>query len=345
MSTTSNNVRPSETRLRVGLVADGDRLQTVASAVSACPLLEVVAQSGMPPNGGLPDVPWIDDWRLLLAKPDLQAVIVARSTRADVEIAGAAGERGLHVWRLPPLARSFAEAAEAVRRAKKQPIVQRVASWWEHVADHAWREMNWPEGFQPLLSDVRIAAPGPTIHSWRARTADSAGGALADVAYGPLEALVAVRGLPDSIMAAIGSYRRMPGDVLRETEDTALSLWRYTGGGTATIRAAWDMPPSGLQFMHHGPVGSATLTGEDITLADEQGTVTDQRPFPPDYLASDLHRFAEWVGGDARDRAAVALERHLAVSAVLETAYLSARTGHPESPRKFYEVQGWPVPQ
>ncbi len=40
----------------------------------------------------------------------------------------------------------------------------------------------------------------------------------------------------------------------------------------------------------------------------------------------------------------VALERHLAVTALLEALYLSARTGQPETPRKFYEVQKWPEP-
>ena len=35
----------------------------------------------------------------------------------------------------------------------------------------------------------------------------------------------------------------------------------------------------------------------------------------------------------------------LAVSALLETVYLSSRTGHPEIPRRLFEVQKWPEPE
>lgn len=337
--------RSAETRLRVAVVADGDRLAALVAVLRATPLVDVLVQSGMPSTAALPGIERLDDPRFVLARPELQAVLLGRSTRADVEFAALAGEKGLHVWLLPPLGRSFAEAAEAARLAKRHNVILRIASWWEHVAEHAWADLNWPGEFKPLLSELYIRGPGPAVQAWRSRSAEASGGVLASEGYGGLEALTAMRGLPDAIAAATGQFRRAAGEVKRETEDTALALLRYTSGGAALLRAAWDHAPAEFRLEHHSATSSVALAPDEIVLSDPAGQVLDRRPFPADWLADDLHRFSDWVRGDARDRAAAALERHLAVTAVLETTYLAAQTGDPESPAKLYKVQGWPLPR
>ncbi len=341
----TNNDRSTQGRLRTGLIASGERLDLVAPAVQACPLLELTGQSGMPQAAALPKVPWLDDWRVLMDQADLQAILLATTTRNDAELGAMAAQRGLHVWRLPPLARSFAEAAEIAGNIKRHATIYRLASWWEHVADHVWHELDWPENFQPLFSDLRISAVGPVAGSWRTSMNEAGGGVLANDGYAQLEALVAVRGLPESVSAAVGSCRPQPGGAAGDAEDTALAILRYSGGGMAAVRATWNLPPIEQQLLHHGQVATVRLTGEEASVSDADGGLRDRHPLSGDYLASDLHRFVQWVGGDARDRAAEAVERHLAISALLDTVYLSARTGHPESPRKFYEVQGWPLPR
>jgi hypothetical protein len=90
---------------------------------------------------------------------------------------------------------------------------------------------------------------------------------------------------------------------------------------------------------------AVTLTTDGLAITDIDGSLVDRRPFPAEWLGSELLRFAEFVRGDARDRAAAPLERHVSVSALLDTIYLAARTGHPESPHRRYDVQGWPEPR
>jgi predicted dehydrogenase len=345
MTTTTNNDRSSPARLRVGLIAEGERLALVAPAVQACPLVQLCGQSGMPQTAALPDIPWFDDRRQLIGHPDVQAVLLATTTRGDLGLGAMALERGLPVWRLPPIARSFAEAAELAAAVARQTTVYRVASWWEHVENHAWRELQWPDDFQPILSELRVAVRGPDPQSWRCNLAEAGGGVLTHDAYGWLEALVAVRGLPETLCATVARQRVAPGAAPRETEDAALATLRYAGDGSAALRAAWDAPPFEQTLTHHGHSATVTLNADEVTLLDAAGTLRDRHPLPTDFLAGELHRFAEWVGGDAHARAAAALERHLAVSALLETIYLSARTNHPESPRKLYEAQGWPLPR
>ena len=340
----ANNEPKTQGPLHVGLIGAGEQLQAVAAALQACRLVQPFVQAGMPQSAAMPDVPWLDDPRVLLAQPGLEAVLLATSTRSHVPLVAQAAERGLHVWCLPPVARTFAEAAELIARAKRLPTIHRVASWWEYVADHVWHELNWPADFAPLYSELRASVRGPTADAWQASLADAAGGVLANDGYGLLETLVAARGLPESADAAIGTYRQGPDGQLRETEDTALAILRY-GRGLAVVHATWDLPPSGHALVHAAATTRVTVTDELVTLADGADRLIDQRPLPGEFLAHDLMRFAECVRGQARDRAALSLERHLAVSALLEAVYLSARTGHPESPAKLYQLQGWPEPR
>jgi len=341
----TDNERASQGPLAAGLIASGERLAALTPVLRACPVLEVRAQAGMPQGAALPDIPWFDDTRVLISQPGLQIILLASSTRVDVEAGATAAEHGLHVWRLPPLARSFGEAVETARRAKRADAVYHVASWWEHVVDHAWREIQWPGEFKALFSELRISAQGPALHSWRASLADAGGGALASDGYPMLEALVAVRGLPESIVGAVGHYRNEAARAAREAEDAGVAILRYAGGGAAVIRAAWDLWPIEQQTVHHGQDATVTLTDGEVRVADATGTVVDRHALPGDFLGAELLRFVDLVRGNARDRAVAALERHLAVSALLETIYLSAQTNHPESPRRLYEAQGWPEPR
>lgn len=337
----ADNERPAPGRLRAGLVF-GERLPLVTAALRACPLLELVGQAGA--GVGLPGVTLHTDWRVLLAQTNLQAVLLAGSTRLDLEVAAAATQRGLHVWRLPPLARTFSAGAELLDALRRQGTIHQVASWWEHVSDHAWHELQWPEDFKPLYAELRAAGPGPSVKSWRASATEAAGGALADVGCNLLEVLVAVRGLPETVTAAIGAFGNESG-AARETEDAALVILRYAGGGTGLVRAAWDLPPDEQWLALHGMAAGVRISPQEVQLLGPDGAIRDRRPLPDDFLAGDLQRFVQRVGGDARDRAAATLERHLAVSAVLESVYLAARTGQPESPRKHYEVQGRAAPK
>lgn len=332
-------------RLPVGLIASPGRLEQVLRAVRGCPLLELVGQAGMPQAAAAPEAPWFDDARVLVTRGAMQAVLLASSTRRDAELAALVAERELPVWRLPPVARTFAEATEAVTRMRRASSVQRVASWWEHVVDHAWHELSWPADFKPLLSELHLRAPGPPLESWEASAGEAAGGVLARDAYNLLEALVALRGLPETVTAAVGRFRPGAGRTLRETEDSAVAILRYAGGGFAALHAAWDLPPPEQRLVHAGAAASVTLSPEEVAVRDLDGRAIDTRPLPADPLGVELLRFAELVGSGARDRASAPLERHLAVTALLEATYLAARTGHPESPRKYYQAQGWPEPR
>ena len=346
MSQTDNETPTAAAPLRVGLLADADEAPRYAEALRQCPSLELCVCAGMPQEAVPDDAEWFDDTRVLIAQGGVNALIIGSSPRVGVSVGEMALERGVPVWRPPPLGRNFAEAVEVARRLQTTDVVYHVASWWEHVG----AELSWALGveptYKPVFSEVHVNAPGPPLQSWRSSQVNAGGGVLACDAYAALEALIAVRGLPESAMGVIGKCRRRISQPPRETEDVANAILRYENGGVAGVRAAWDIAPTNQITLHHGSELSVRYDETTVTVLGPDGAVLEQRPLPPSFLATEMARLAAAITGENPPEAAPArIERHLAVSALLETVYLSSRTGHPELPRRLFEVQKWPEPK
>ncbi|MGD8451981.1 MAG: hypothetical protein PVJ57_09205 [Phycisphaerae bacterium] len=340
-----DNVRQSDS-LRVGLIADAEGVARLGPALASAPV-EIVAQSGMRQPAALPDAEWFDDARVMISRSGVEALLLAISPRAAFELDALAADRKLPIWRLPPLARNFAEATELAGRVRERKTPYRVASWWEAIGEHVRWGLRWREGFKPLLTNLQVAVAGPGLDSWRSSQVDAPGGVLATDAYFMLEALVAVRKLPDTVRGAALQVRRRPDQAPRETEGAVTAILDYEGGGAASLLATWDVHPFGLSCAHHGAQCSVVLEPQRVSIHGSEGELLDERTFDPNgFLGEDLQRFvADVREGHAPESQERNIERHTAVTACLQAIYLSARTGQPESPKKLYEVQQWPEPR
>lgn len=346
MTNRNNEPATAPPRLRVGLIADADEAPDYADALRACPAMELCAQAGMPQDAAPTDVHWFDDTRVLIAQGGIDALVIATSPRLGVQTGDTAAAHGVHVWRPPPLGRSFAEAIEVARRTQLVEVVYRVASWWDHAGEGIRWALGFEGGCEPVFSEVDVSATGPPLPSWRSSQAHAGGGVLACDAYAPLEALTAVRGLPESVVSVIGKCRRRPAQAPRETEDVASAILRYEGAGLAGVHATWDLPPFRQTTLHHGKETSVRYGDSSVAVLAADGRVLAERPLPTGFLAAEMGRFASEIRGEERpEQAETRINRHLAVSALLEATYLSARTEHPEIPRRLYEAQKWPEPK
>lgn len=354
MPTPGHNVSPQP--LRVGIVADAGALPLVHAALAGAEV-ELVGQAGTKQSEAVSGVPWFDDVRVLIAQSGCEAVVLHASPRSNTELGLAALERGLHVWRSAPAARRFEEAVELETAAVAAGSVYRVESWWESVADDVrWAETLNAAAFRPLLSELRVAAPGPPVQDWRANAVDAGGGVLMHDARRLLEGLLVMRGLPQRVIATVARCRRRTAPAARETEDVAAAIFNYADGGVAVLQALWDVPPATNLLAQHSAEASLELTPMAVRVRDTEGRLIDERRLPDaaDLLNRELNAFLGAVrasrGRSRRDEASAesaevaARERRLALAALLETIYLAARTGQPERPGKLYEVQGWPEP-
>lgn len=345
-----HNPPPDSAPLRMGLIAGNADWPAVLDAlrgVARLALVAVAGGSGPPPEG----CELFDDTRVMLAQGELRAVLVLASVRVGVEIGNLAAEHGVHILRTGPLARNFGEGADALRRARAAGTVLRVVSDWDHVGEDVRTLARRMDG-RPIYSELNVSEPGPSLNSWRSSLVDAGGGAAATSAAPLLEALIGLRGLPESVLAGVARCRRPPGLAPRETEDIAAAVLRFEGGGLASLRALWDQPPDSESQTHHTPDHTlriardpnqpADTATDRAELTDARGAVLESRLLPPATLARELSRFATQIADAGGDELASLQERQLALCALLETLYLAARTGQPEQPRKLYEVHRWP---
>jgi predicted dehydrogenase len=170
------------------------------------------------------------------------------------------------------------------------------------------------------------------------------GGVLMHDAYASVEAVLALRGMPDNVSAAIGRCRNLPQQPPRETEDVATAILRYEDGGIVAIRVGWDIAPFEQVTQHHTDIQTLTLAPLHGQLLDRSGVVLNQVDLPHEIDEHDLLQFLRLLRSErpseiARER----LMRHLQIAAVIEAIYLSARTWQPETPHKLLEVHGWPT--
>jgi len=329
--------------LRVGLIADEVQGPTIAAALLASARWDVVVQHGYRPPRLAAGVPTAPDARAVLEQRDISAVVLATSTPLSAELDGLAAPSGVMVWRPAPFARNFAEAVTIVRNPQRRA---RVASWWDHIRQAVQLVLRDRAPFRPLFTELHLAAAGPEVPTWRAGLVDAGGGGLTLDAYTLLDALVALCGLPDSIVAATARHRRNHAEPPRAGEDVVTALMRYDDGGLVQLRATWDVPPFGQSLTCHGPEFALRLNERAVALLDRDGAVLAEELLPTGYLAAELNRLADLVLADKLpDDEQHTTERHLAVTALIETTYLSSRTWHPESPHKLYEVQGWREPR
>jgi len=326
--------------LRTGLIAPASETARLVEAIAATPGLELVAQSGVPQPDAVAGAEWFDDRRVLLARSGVSVAVFGSSSRIGFELAQTAIAAGIHVWRRPPLGRTFGEAVEAAQHARGALSVYRVASHWEHERAAVRDCLRAAGDARPLISEAFVAAAGPPLASWRSGEAEAGGGVLLQDAYAALEQLVAVRGMPETVWAAVERCRRRANEPPRETEDVALVILRYANG-SALLRATWDVHAPGVLIRHHGPTWTTTQSDATLRAETPDGAAPAGLTATSDVLRAELEAFVRLVRGqEPREENLAAIGRHLAVSAVLEAAYLSARTGQPESPRRLYAVHG-----
>lgn len=322
-------------RIRVGILSDVSRAAVLAAALTAGDDFEIVAQAGMGQPGAVAGVPWFADERVMITQPDVEAVVISLAPDVSNELSLAALTHGAHVWREGPLGRTFAEAVDFARRAPELRPECHLASWWDGVRE----AVHWALGLTNASAAGGVAAidcvvhgPHPEAHVWRAQAARG-GGPLADLVM-CLEVLVGLLGLPDRIQAA---EARAAG---AEVPASIAALAAYPDGSLANLHSAWGVAPQQESIcITRGGVIRISTNG--VTVDDEHGRRLDELA-APDPLARDLRDFAAAVRGGA-SHAALRMERQLTVMAVMEAIRLSARTGQPETPRKFYELQGWPA--
>jgi predicted dehydrogenase len=342
----AHNAEAPPPPLRVAWWGERQDFAAFQAAIDSCLEFHLIACGGMAKADAPPNLEWLADGRAAIESGKFDALVLSGPPRDNVSLAQAALDAKINVWQRPPLGRDFAESAAMAKLGQEGHATYVVGSWWEHVAEAWEKTTGQTPAFAASFAEARVSTVGPTGNDWRALRTEAGGGALLLSAYDLLECLSGLLSTPEAVYAVTGRSPRAADAPPRDSEDWGAALLRYADGASAVVRAAWDIGANEERLALYSAGQSLSISRESVTL-----TAGDARSFvaalPADRFEGEMRRFARAILDDAyRAGPAVrTLRRHLAVSAVLEAAYLSARTSHPESPRTFFELEGAQEPR
>ena len=330
--------------MKVGLLGLGRGGKPLAEALLAsswCELIAVASRKSKRIEQFAEQHPAIgvyDDSRSLIVENPLDALFVAVPPFLRGKYLALAADRGLAVWTLTPPARRFDEAVEIMEKFERAGCPLVVARAW---------------GFEPALQPDALGldqlgrfffARGNVMTcaaddlDWRGDSVRAGGGVLLDRGYESIDTIVQVMGTPSTVYAAAKGVSRPGGRFPYDTEDTAAIVCQFTGGAVAVFSACWTSGPPRWVLELHGTGGSVRIDEARVVVRDRVGETQLREqaraanPFSP--LIADF--LSALRSNPAKVRST--LRQHLPTMAVIQAAYLSARTGQPESPRTIFEM-------
>jgi len=210
------------------------------------------------------------DFRVMLDKEDLDAVLACTENSRHADVVEAASEKGIHVIMEKPMSANLEQAERIVKAARKHrvKVVVNYPTTWSPAVQHAYDLVK--EGKIGKVFHIRFrgahAGPkevgcSPYFYEWLYDKDLSGAGALLDYCcYGVNIAQWFLGRKPESVVATTGILAR----TYLEVEDNALIVMEF-GDATAYAEACWSqVGPDPI----HGPI----INGVDGSLVvDEEG--------------------------------------------------------------------------
>jgi predicted dehydrogenase len=260
--------------MRIGLIGCGNvGVNAHVPAVQANEGMRIVAAADPTPErlqaaaaaAGLAAKDLHAGWRELLAREDVDAVIVATPQRFRPEIVIAAAATGKHILAEKPLALTLADAQAMIDAAREHGVT--LATVHNYHFMPVYRDikevLDSGEIGQPEIAVLNYLGvedrPGAAAYSprWRHRAADSGGGVLMDMLHVVYLANWFMGGPPTAVSAWVD--KRLDGD--GDVEDIALVRYVYANG-QALVNMAWGVGPGGLEI--GGARGRMVMTNRDF---------------------------------------------------------------------------------
>lgn len=280
------------------------------------------------------------DYQTLLARDDVDAVVVATPDFTHREIASDALRAGKPVLLQKPMARSAEECQAIIDVARETGVALYVSfmhRYFEEVV--RVRELLAERALGPLAAvRQRNATPGANWATWFYRKDLVGGGAMLQLGVHGIDLLQYLFGPITGVKAETALVRQErvleDGTVVRpDNEDLILALYRFESGLLATHETAYNEVAGTDRFRTeiYGETGTAWLRTErgDLALyapdfAGVPGWLAPDLPNHPHGYRQHRH-FLDMLSGDAPDDGSA--EAGLSTIRVVEAIYRSASSG------------------
>jgi predicted dehydrogenase len=281
-------------------------------------------------------IKFYEDLHELLAKPDIDGVIVDTPTNRHRDVIIAAAEAGKHIFTEKVIATTTKECKEILAAVEAAGVKLTVSLPRLYMGFTQAAQSFIQEGLLGTITTVRIRLahngalrtekhPNGSLPSHFFNLEECGGGALMDLGCHPMYLTRLFLGLPESVSASFGYITE------REVEDSAVAILRYPNGAIGIVEAGFVNSYSQFDIEVQGTKGSLMYTRTDdkllIRSAKLEGEAAKGWQEVTD-LPSLPSAFEQWVshitcGTTASENIQIALD----LTRLMEASTLSARSG------------------
>ncbi|MCJ7777750.1 MAG: Gfo/Idh/MocA family oxidoreductase, partial [Sedimentisphaerales bacterium] len=366
-----------ESPLKTAVLGLDDAGRLLLEAAQGLDYFTIVAVADSDTNlaqqqAGLCNCAAYDDYRQLITQNQLDCLFVAAPLHSCAEYLRMALKKKFNILKLPPLARNFSEAAELVKLAQDQEISLAVANLGRFakpaLAMRSFVLQNSAE--QPFF--ILAAASGGPRAKWRNDPVLAGGGVVLYDCWDIIDQITWNFGIPQQVYCPVLSAVEGVAGItapdrqqrLYLTEDSAIVTMKFSAylsgcllAGRAAPHPFWEPGLSKLMtaasqngcggkgpqkwLITHGLDKRVRFDDKSFEVTDSLGQCLQQDNFDDDCL-SRMKKVLENFGSNLlwpdKDPLISTAADNLKNMAVIEAAYLSARTGMPEEPGKILKI-------
>lgn len=286
---------------------------------------------------------WFDDFRRFIIETQLDLLVVAAPMHQCDEYIRTAMKKKIHILKLIPPAVNFEELAELVRLGRKEGVRFDVAKNSRFSSAYcALRELiqsEGPEKFHLITAVCNI--PGKfdeTQQRWHFDPDLAGGGVLLYNCYEMIDQIILNFGIPQQVYSLSTNYAPDKQQRLSLTEDTSVVTMKFSDTLAGTLVASRIFGPYEQLLRIHGKEQYLTVRDGAFTVFDNQGNVFKDfksKSGSDDPRVKMLESTALNILNPEKNKASSNENADLNNMAVIESAYLSARTAMPEEPGRI----------
>ena len=299
-----------------------------------------------------------DDYRQLIIQNQLDCLLVAADMHSCNEYIRGAMKKKFNVLNAAPAARNFEEAAEFVRLAEDEDVKFAIANPSRLASGFLALRQFLQEGkIEQIFLVTAFCNVGEELRAEPERDKERAesepgwltdpelagGGVLLHNCYDMIDQITWNFPLPEQVYSLHTNQALDKQQRLYLTEDTAVVTMKFSdilvGSVVASRRSG--MGPREKSLRIYGKDKILTVSDTQFMAADGGGRTSEQLQHddgPLGCMTGVLKNFALSILSPDKNKLCSSAGENLKNMAVIESAYLSARTGFPEEPGRVLQM-------
>lgn len=284
-----------------------------------------------------------DDYRQLVKRTQPQVLFVTAPLHISEEFIRIAIKEGIHIIRLVPAGLNFESTADFIRLARKNNVRYFVANFWRPEPGfsklRAYLKTIPVEEFHLIQAVCNFPGEIDDIHSrWLSDPKLAGGGVLLRNCYEMVDVIVSSFGVPEQVYSLNTNHAPDRQQRLSITEDTAIVTMKFSDTLLGNLLASRTFGPPVEVLRLHTADNVLAIKADSFTILDNNGNIIEDTKFKinkSDCIKKTLKKFGESILSPQDYPLINAEESDINNMAVIESAYLSARTSAPEEPQRI----------